>query len=365
VRRTGARSPSGAKPRVGARPRSGGKPRVGARHLLVIAALALVLPLLAASPARAGFGPPPVTCPPGSSCYLWLYSHAHFGGSHTTGYIPIPVQPPPCTWNPMGNVQTGSQALVSSYNGKPPASNAPNGQYATYTQAQQMLATHSTEKGEWYYRPDQPNQPAVCNSEPRWFFAVPGEPLPGSTLTPVSVAELDTSTLNIPAAGQMILSPVKGPTYSNLPTFVRVTFDRAYEIGPDGAPYVTDQAAVYGAAATVWVIAKPIQLSVNDSTATMYTAGCGYLGSQEMTLHPKQVASTGANGKADCGVTFHQPGNWTITATLTWRTCWVPEVVYSPPPAVCNPVPNANLNPVTWTRTVAVHEIQAANGSGT
>jgi hypothetical protein len=97
---------------------------------------------------------------------------------------------------------------------------------------------------------------------------------------------------------------------------------------------------------------------------TAHTGSCGYLGSQEMTLHPKQVASTGANGKADCGVTFHQPGNWTIAATLNWRTCWVPEVVYSPPPATCNPVPGANLNPVTWTRTVAVHEIQAANGSG-
>ena len=344
--------------------RTGVRRRFGAKHRLVIAGLALVLPILAASPARAGFGPPPVTCPPGSSCYLWLYSHAHFGGSHTSGYVPIPVQPPPCTWNPVGDVQTGSQKQVSSYNGKPPAQNAPNNEYATYTQAQQMLATHSTEKGEWYYRPDQPNQPAVCNSEPRWFFAVPGEPLPGSTLTPVSVAELDTSTLKIPGAGQMILSPVKGPTYSNLPTFVQLKFNQPIEIGPGGAPYVTDQAAVYGQAATVWVIAKPMQLSVNDSTATMYTSGCGYLGSQELTLHPTQVAHVGANGKADCGVTFHQPGSWTITASVGWRTCWVPEVVYSPPPATCTPVPNANLNPVTWTRTVAVHEIQAANGSG-
>jgi hypothetical protein len=337
--------------------------RIGWKARLALIALALLLPLLAASPARAGFGPPPVTCPPGSSCYLWVYSHAHFGGSHTGGSTPIPIQPPPCTWDPQGDVQAGSQKLVSSYNGTPPARTAANDQYATYTQAQQMLATKSTEQGEWYYRPDEPNQPAVCNSEPRWFFAVPGEPLPGSTLTPVSVAQLATGTLPIPRAGQMVLSPVKGPTYSNLPTFVRLTFDRQVEIAPGGAPYVTDQVAVYGAAATVWVIAEPMQLNVNDSTATLYTS-CSYQGSQDMVLHPKQVASTGANGKADCGVTFHQPGNWTITATVAWHTCWVPAVVYSPPPATCTPVPNANLNPATWTRTVPVHEIQAANGSG-
>ena len=83
-----------------------------------------------------------------------------------------------------------------------------------------------------------------------------------------------------------------------------------------------------------------------------------------MLLHdPGAVASTGANGKADCGVTFRQPGTWTIGATLTWRTCWVPQVVNGPPPAACNPVPGANLNPVNWNRNVVVHEIQAANGA--
>ncbi len=99
---------------------------------------------------------------------------------------------------------------MNSYNGKPPAQNAPNSEYATYTQAQQMLATHSTEKGEWYYRPDQPDQPAVCNSEPRWFFAVPGEPLPGSTLTPVSVAELDTVHAHHPGRGPDDPQPGQG-----------------------------------------------------------------------------------------------------------------------------------------------------------
>jgi hypothetical protein len=37
-------------------------------------------------------------------------------------------------------------------------------------------------------------------------------------------------------------------------------------------------------------------------------------------------------------------------------------VVYGPPPANCQPVPGADLDPVVWNRNVPVHEIQAANG---
>ena len=167
---------------------------IGWKYRAAIAALAVLLPVLAASPARAWYGPPPVTCPPGSSCYLYLVSHIHFGGSGYApgGGVPIPVVPPPCPWDPVGNVQTGSQYLLGYYQGAAPAPNAPNGQYASYTQAEQMIASHSTEPGEWYFRPDRRNQSpaqrAQCAAEPRWFFAVPGEPLPGSTLAPVSLA---------------------------------------------------------------------------------------------------------------------------------------------------------------------------------
>jgi hypothetical protein len=356
----------------------GGTPGVWMPHLwtpslrkvrLVVAGLAVLLPVLLAGPARADFQPPPVSCPPGSACYVWLYHQATFGGSgYSPGtYNPIPVQPPPCQWDPEGTVQTGSQYILSHYNNTAPAQNAPNGQYASYTQAQQMIASHSTEPGEWYFRPDQPGQsPALhaeCAGEPMWFFAVPAEPLPGGTLAPVGLAELAATTLRIPGVGQMQLSPKNGPTYANLPTFVRVTFDQAVEIGPGGDPYVTDTAAVQGAAATVWIVARPMQLTTSDNTANLFL-NCGYLGSTELELHPAQVARTGANGTADCGVTFHQPGTWRVTTTVQWRTCWVPDQEYGPPPAVCTPVPGANLNPDVWNRNVVVHEIQAANGSG-
>jgi hypothetical protein len=83
-----------------------------------------------------------------------------------------------------------------------------------------------------------------------------------------------------------------------------------------------------------------------------------------MVRNPGAVAHTGANGTADCGVTFRQPGQWNITATLTWRACWAVGVQDGPPPAACNPVPGAAFNPVNWARNVNIHEIQAANGGG-
>ena len=160
----------------------------------------------------------------------------------------------------------------------------------------------------------------------------------------------------------MVLSPGNGRSFSNLPTFARVTLQGNFERGPGGVPYVTDFAQLGNQAATVWVEATPLQLSTSGSSATLNTGGCGYLGSRMMVTNPGAVARTGANGKADCGVTFRQPGRWQVTATLTWRTCWVPAVVDGPPPAACTPVPGANLNPDNWARNVNVREIQAANG---
>src|SRR6266566_2006948 len=157
--------------------------------------------------------------------------------------------------------------------------------------------------------------------------------------------------MNVPGAGQMKLSPKNGNSFSNLPTFARVTLSFRPEFGPGGLPYVTDNAQLGNQAATVWVEATPLQLSTNDNAARLDTGGCGYLGSAMMVRNPQAVASTGANGTADCGVTFRQPGTWNITATLTWHACWVVGVVNGPPPANC-------------ARNVNVHEIQAANGAG-
>jgi hypothetical protein len=315
-----------------------------------------VLSVLAAGPASAADGTSPVSCPTGSTCLIQLQSQAGLGGGSNT----LTDVTPTCTWDPVGNAQSGSQNIIDQYNGAAPPRNAPYGQYASYQQARQMLASHYTQPGEWY----QLAQQAQCPTQPMWFFAVPGEVLPGGQLTGLILAQLATATLKVPGAGRMALSP-KGNSYSNLPTYVQVYLSGKYQIGPGGRPYAWGTATVGNQAATVWIqAAAPLALSTNDSTATQDVSGCGYLGSTDLALAPRKVASTGANGKADCGITFHQPGPWQLTAQLNWRTCWVPEVVYGPPPAACNAVPGAELNPTVWTRTVTVDEIQAANGGG-
>lgn len=335
------------------------------------AGLLSLLPALAAVPAGASDGASPWECGGDSSCVGQLAGMLQHGGDYApgAGNTVIDIPPPACVWAAVGNAQAGSRHVVGYYRGAPPPRTAPAQQYQSFMQAKQMLAAGETPPGEWYqFQGPAPGDTAArageCAGAPMWFFAVPGEPLPGVELPPVTLSQLATATLWVPDAGRMYLNPASGTTDSNLPTFVRVTLGRRYQIAPGGVPYVTDTVDLGGNGATVWVEATLLQLAANDPAATLHTSGCGYLGSTEMVLQPQKVAGIGANGTADCGVTFRQPGTWQITATLIWKTCWVPEVVYGPPPAACTPVPGAELNPVTWARTVRVREIQALTGSG-
>ena len=341
-------------------------------RLAVLAALAGLLPALAAAaPASAADGSSSVTCSTGSSCEIQLENMVQFGGKN---YSPgahnmvVNINPPPCLWIPQGDAHTGSQVVIDFYGNTDPGPGALfDGQHA-FQEAKQLVNANPMPAGTWYELPVNPNdtqaQVKECLNQPLFFWDVPGAPLPGIPIPPETLAQLALAKMNVPGAGQMKLSPKNGNSFSNLPTFARVTLSFRPEFGPGGLPYVTDNARLGNQAATVWVEATPLQLSTNDNAARLDTGGCGYLGSAMMVRNPRAVASTGANGTADCGVTFRQPGQWTITATLTWHACWVVGVVNGPPPANCAPVPGADLNPANWARNMNVHEIQAANGAG-
>jgi hypothetical protein len=333
-----------------------------------LAALAAAVPSLTASAAD---GSSSVSCSTGSSCEIQLEHMIKFGGKN---YSPgaentvVDITPPPCQWIPIGDAHTGSQYVLNFYGNTDPGSGALFDGQQAFQQAQQLVNAEPIPAGEWYWLPvnqnDTPEQTKECLNEPLYFWDPPGTALPGIEVPPQTLAQLALAKMNIPQAGRMILSPRTGNSYSNLPTFARTTLSFRAEQGPGGMPYVTDNAQLGDQAATVWVSATPLQLSTSDSSARLDTAGCGYLGSTEMVRDPAQVASTGANGTADCGVTFRQPGTWNITATLTWRACWAVGIDDGPPPAGCNPVPGAALNPANWARNVNVREIQAANGGG-
>jgi hypothetical protein len=349
------------------------RPSLSSTRLAVLAALAgLLAALAAAAPASAADGSSSVTCSTGSSCEIQLEHMVHFGGKNYSpgaNNMVVDITPPPCLWIPIGDAHTGSQYVLNFYGNTDPGAGALfDGQHA-FQQAQQLVNANPMPAGEWYYLPVNPNdntaQAQACLNQPLYFWDVPGQPLPGLQLPPQTLAQLALAKMNIPGAGQMKLSPKNGnSSFSNLPTFARVTLSFQPEFGPGGRPYVTDNAQLGNQSATVWVEAMPLQLSTSDRAARLDTNGCGYLGSAMMVRNPRAVASTGANGTADCGVTFRQPGTWNITATLTWHACWAPGVVDSPPPANCTPVPGANLNPANWASNVNVREIQAANGGG-
>ena len=339
-------------------------------RLAIVAGLAALVAAVPSLPASAADGSSSVSCSTGSSCEIILEHMIHFGGHD---YSPgaentvVDITPPPCLWIPQGDAHTGSQVVINFY-GTDPGPGAPyDGQHA-FTEAKQLVNENPMPAGTWYELPVNPNDNAAqtqeCLNEPLFFWDVPGAPLPGIQVPPRTLAQLALAKMNIPQAGRMILSPASGNSYSNLPTFARTTLSFRPEFGAGGMPYVTDNAQLGDQAATVWVRATPLQLSTSDNSARLDTAGCGYLGSGEMLAHPAKVARTGANGTADCGVTFRQPGTWNITATMTWQACWAVGVDDGPPPAGCNPVAGANLNPVNWARDVNVHEIQAANGGG-
>ena len=336
--------------------------------IAVLAALAAAVPSLSAGAAD---GSSSVDCSTGSSCEIQLEHMIHFGGKN---YSPgahnmvVDITPPPCLWIPIGDARTGSQYVLDFYNNTDPGPGALfDGEHA-FTEAKQLVNAAPMPAGTWYYLPvnqnDTPAQRAACLAQPLYFWDPPGTALPGIQLPPQTLAQLALAKMNVPQAGKMILSPRTGNSYSNLPTFAQTTLSFRPEFGAGGMPYVTDNAQLGTQAATVWVRATPLQLSTSDNSARLDTAGCGYLGSRDMVSNPRKVASTGANGTADCGVTFRQPGTWNITATLTWQACWAVGIVNGPPPANCNPVPGADLNPVNWARNVNVREIQAANGGG-
>ncbi len=272
--RSAKRFRSATRPRSAKRLRSATRPR-SARRRAVAAGVAVLLPSLAAAipalPAGAADGSSSVKCSTGSSCEIMLEHMIHFGGRN---YSPgaenmvVDITPPPCLWIPQGDAHAGSQVVIDFYNNTDPGAGALfDGQHA-FQEAKQLVNQNPMPPGTWYELPVNPNdtqaQVQECLNEPLFFWDVPGAPLPGIEVPPQTLAQLALAKMNVPQAGRMILSPRSGNSYSNLPTFSRVTLSFRPEFGPGGLPYVTDNAQLGDQGATVWVEATPLQLSTRS-----------------------------------------------------------------------------------------------------
>jgi hypothetical protein len=345
--------------------------RRAAAILVIVAGLAG--PALAAVPASAGTGTSSVGCSTGDSCTAMLARMTHFGGD-TVGNTPVntvvDITPPPCLWEPIGDATTGSQVITGEYGTDP--TKVPQ-IYQVPDSVKQAVALEKTPvPGEWYELPANPAAGTAglqaCLKLPLFAWVTPGNSPPGLDVPPQTLAQLAVAVLQLPPAGQIITNPAT-KSFTNLPTFVRVTLPKARP-GPGGRPYVYATAALNGTSVTVWAEASRLQVSASSASGGSFTpdtSNCGYLGSTEM-LNAQAVANVGPGGHIDCGLTFQSPATWNVTASMTWQTCWAQNAAPTavPDPATCTPVPGAQLNGTNWgPQQVVVNEIQSVNnGNG-
>ena len=320
------------------------------RYVVAIVALAAGLtgPVLAGAPASAGNGTSSVGCSTGDSCTVMLEKMVNFSGANYSpgaSNLVVDIAPPPCLWVPIGDANTGSQAILSAEGTNPAKAPDIFAVPAAVKLANTLVSTHPPAPGEWYELPVNPAGTAAqqqeCLNEPLYAWVPPGGTLPGINIPPQTLAQLAVAKMALPTAGQMILNPASGQTYPNLPTYLRVTLGGGFETF-NGMPYATVTATL-GHVAAHRVGGAVASAGQRDRWRAAYkpdTINCGYLGSTQ--LDTAQAANAGPGAPIDCGATFLSPATWQLTATMTWRACWAP-VAGGTPPATgnCRPVPGA------------------------
>ena len=337
------------------------------RAAIVIVA-GLVLPLAIAGTASAGSGGPPpgVSCG-GSSCSVPLEKFIHFSGNWSAGTDnPVAIPPPPCLWEPIGGAVSGSQQIISEWGPNPPATFDID---KSYTQAKQLLKQNPPPAGTWYLLPINPAASAAGKAEclklPLYAWVPPGQLPPTPPIPPSTLRLLALAKLTRPGIANIDINPA-GRNYTNLPTYVRVRLAGAFETAAGGRPYATVTASLPDGSlsVTVWAMAQPLSIQAGTPDATLYTGGCGYLGS---TATARQMAGTGANQPIDCGVTYLRPSTgFNLTASVGWQTYWAITTGDGdgplPPEPGMRPLINGHLLPSTAGRQVSVGEIQSLNG---
>ena len=219
-----------------------------------------------------------VNCPTGSSCYIQLEQMIHFGGDYSPGAdnMVVDIQPPPCLGP--GRQRADRQPVHRQLLQRRPL-RAPDAlrRPVRLVHAGQADGGHSAppRPGEVVLPAGPPNDTAAQAAAVRGRAAVVLRGARRAAARHRAAAgdagpARPAPRCKIPAAGRMYLSPRTGNTYSNLPTFARVTLQPALR-DRAGRPALRDGQGRGSAAtgATVWVEATPLQLATNDSSATL------------------------------------------------------------------------------------------------
>lgn len=310
---------------------------------------ALLAPVSLTAPASAGSG---VGCT-GNDCSVLLSKMITLGGDVGGSAAPIPVDPPPCLWVPIGDAVTGSTFIISGYGRVLPGS--PYQVFASVQRARKLLK-HPV-PGTWYLLPINPAASAAgqqaCRQLPLFFFAQPGQPPPAVPVPPRTLAEYAYNHMLIPQPLLTVNPANKG--YVNLGTYVWGTWPASPTTGQTNAYKIT--ATLGNLTVTVWARAAGFTVHA-AGPGTAFSGGCGPSGSRFPVNKPP--ASAGPGTVPDCGVLWRAPtATAAITATVVWTVTWGVGNLNGPGNNALPPVTMTGPNP---PRQFPVGEIQSVNG---
>lgn len=320
--------------------------------IAVIAAAGLLAPLTVVTPASAGSG---VGCS-GNDCWASLSQMIVLGGDHSGGgsQPQIPLPPPPCLWNPIGDQTSGSNYIIKFFNGQDPGAGSPYQTHDAYLQAKDLLK-HPV-AGTWYVLPVNPNASPAAQAEclklPLFAFAPRGQAPP---IVPVPPRELALYAFNdLPLNAPALTTNPKNPTaYVNLATYVWANWQASTMARRPGDYEVT---ATLGNE-SVSVYAHLVSFHIAVTGRGTPAENCGPTGSHEPVDNPP--ANSGAGMPPDCGVLWRGPdANAAVSARIVWRITWGQGILAGPGPNTLR----AALSLTGGATALTVKEIQSVNG---
>jgi hypothetical protein len=268
----------------------------------------------------------------GNTCSVSLSSLITLKGDvgHGAVHGQLPVAPPPCLWQPIGDTTTGSAAIIQQFGSAAPGT--PFGVYQSVQQSKTLLKDKPVPPGTWWQLPVNPAAPRAARTLADYAYNHMGIPAPSLTLNPA------------------------GRGYVNLATYVwGRTLPVSATTGRPGAYEVT--ATLGGETVSVWAhLAAKGAFSVGaNGPGTPYSA-CGPNGSRFRVGHAP--ASSGAGTPPDCGVLWQAPvAAAAVSATVTWSVTWGAGVLNGPGPNALPPIQMTGRTP-----PFPVAEIQSING---
>jgi hypothetical protein len=184
----------------------------------------------------------------------------------------MPVPPPPCLWQPIGDTTAGSTSIIQQFGSVVPGT--PFGVYQSVRQAKMLLKAKPVPPGTWWQLPINPAASKaaqrLCDTLPLFDFTTPGQVPPTPPVPPGTLADYAYNHMGIPAP-TLTVNPA-GHGYVNLATYVwGRTLPVSATTGRPGAYEVT--ATLGGETVSVWArLAAKGAFSVGAGPGTYFRA---------------------------------------------------------------------------------------------